>query len=989
MNTRRCAIFSFLLMISTILYAQPETYQWRNVAIGGGGFVTGIIPGRTEQNLIYARTDVGGAYRWDAANNVWVPLLDWISESESGYLGVESIAIDPQAPNKLYMLAGISYFNGGKSAILRSSDYGNTFSVTDITAQFKVHGNGMGRQNGEKLLVDAHNGNILYCGTRWSGLFKSTNAGVTWSRLPGLNVTTTPNENGISFVVLDESSVSAGVTQRIFAAVSRTGTNLYRSDDGGTNFSAVTGGPTDLMPQRAVLDGNGNLYITYANGAGPHGHWAVPEPFDKGQIWKYTIASGVWTNVTPTGATHPFSGISIDKSNSNRIIASTGNTWYLQENAYGDKIFITNNGGMSWTEVVARGFDLDPNGVSWIEGQSIHWAGSIEFDPFNSQRVLVASGNGIFVNDNIDATVGVWKFTVNGLEETVPLDLVSVPNGPVMSVIGDYDGFRHTDVTEFAAIHTPRMGTTPGLASATLNSNIMLRVGEKNVNNVASGELYFSTDMGVSWAKCPTVKGPKGFVALSPDGNIFFHCPAGSGVTYYSMDQGANWSSVTGLSIPDARIIADTRSRDKMYAYNSTSGTMWVSNDGGKSFFAAGSAGSGGSKLIRLAPGKEGDVWVALYSNGLTRSGNAGSSFSKVTGVTYCAAVGFGKEAPGQAYPAIYIWGTIDGVLGIHRSIDEGATWKRINDDAHEYGGPGNGQFISGDMNVYGRVYMSTAGRGIVYGESGLTCIPSNIFPNVRINNEFLRTSYAMVEAGTSLSLFPDAPGVGTWAWTGPDNFSSTDQEIPLSDIQSVNVGVYSVTYTNADDCISAVQTFLVDVNVKTASIAVTGENGVTSVDEKAGTLQMSAVILPSDATNKSVVWSISNGVGTATISPTGLLTAVSDGEVTVKATATDGSGVFGEADILITNQAITAIEDAWMSKISIYPNPFKTEITIISPSGIPHVRLLDIYGREVGNAFPTNENLRILSEQIPPGVYLLELTDNNNRHAIKKMIKY
>lgn len=64
----------------------------------------------------------------------------------------------------------------------------------------------------------------------------------------------------------------------------------------------------------------------------------------------------------------------------------------------------------------------------------------------------------------------------------------------------------------------------------------------------------------------------------------------------------------------------------------------------------------------------------------------------------------------------IYIWGTVGSVNGMFRSTDEGKNWIRINDDDHEYGGPGNGQFVVGDMNTFGRVYMSTAGRGIVMG---------------------------------------------------------------------------------------------------------------------------------------------------------------------------------------------------------------------------------------------------------------------------------
>jgi xyloglucan-specific exo-beta-1,4-glucanase len=86
--------------------------------------------------------------------------------------------------------------------------------------------------------------------------------------------------------------------------------------------------------------------------------------------------------------------------------------------------------------------------------------------------------------------------------------------------------------------------------------------------------------------------------------------------------------------------------------------------------------------------------------------------------VSQCNAVGFGKAASGASFPTVFIWGKVGtGVVGIYRSIDAGATWLRINDDQHQFGGPGNGQFIVGDLNVSGRVYMSTAGLGIVYGE--------------------------------------------------------------------------------------------------------------------------------------------------------------------------------------------------------------------------------------------------------------------------------
>ncbi len=71
------------------------------------------------------------------------------------------------------------------------------------------------------------------------------------------------------------------------------------------------------------------------------------------------------------------------------------------------------------------------------------------------------------------------------------------------------------------------------------------------------------------------------------------------------------------------------------------------------------------------------------------------------------------------------------------------------------------------------------------------------------------------------------------------------------------------------------------------------------------GTLQLTATVTPSDATNKTVTWSIVNGTGQATINTTGLVTAVSNGTVTARATANDGSGVVGSLVITISNQVI------------------------------------------------------------------------------------
>jgi photosystem II stability/assembly factor-like uncharacterized protein len=166
------------------------------------------------------------------------------------------------------------------------------------------------------------------------------------------------------------------------------------------------------------------------------------------------------------------------------------------------------------------------------------------------------------------------------------------------------------------------------------------------------------------------------------------------------------------------RVVADQVNPSRFYFYREATGEFWASDDGARSFRALGRTAPRGSTRICTVPEAEGHVWVALQGGGLARSADGGRTFSIAPRVDTCAAVGVGKPAPGSAVHTVFIWGKVTGgPLGVHRSTDGGETWQRVNDDAHEYGGPANGHFIVGDLNVFGRVYMSTAGRGIVFGE--------------------------------------------------------------------------------------------------------------------------------------------------------------------------------------------------------------------------------------------------------------------------------
>jgi hypothetical protein len=71
--------------------------------------------------------------------------------------------------------------------------------------------------------------------------------------------------------------------------------------------------------------------------------------------------------------------------------------------------------------------------------------------------------------------------------------------------------------------------------------------------------------------------------------------------------------------------------------------------------------------------------------------------------------------APGATYPAVYIAALVNGAWGVYRSDDAGTSWARVDDPQHQFGVINN---VAGDPRIYGRVYLGTGGRGIIYGDA-------------------------------------------------------------------------------------------------------------------------------------------------------------------------------------------------------------------------------------------------------------------------------
>lgn len=739
-----------LISFSQVGLAQKPSqalYTWKNVQIVGGGFVDGIIFHPSEKGLRYCRTDMGGAYRWEPGQNRWIPLLDWLSYEDTNLMGVESIALDPSNPDRLYMACG-TYTNPStpNGAILISDDRGKTFRR--INVPFKFGGNENGRGNGERKAVDPNNGNNLYLGTRHDGLWKSGDRGTTWSKVenfPDISEGELPDRNdpqywrkmgergsGVVFVVFDPKSGKAKKgSNNLYIGVSLMGkNNLFRTTDGGKTWEAIPGQPVQYRLNHAVLASDGVLYLSYGTNPGP-------ARMTDGGVWKFYTRTGEWTDITPEkpGQNKPFgyAAISVDARNPEVLIASSFGR------PGGEEIFRSLDGGKTWKGVFATGKKFDYTLAPYVEHTPIHWLFDIEIDPFDSNHAMFTTGYGGHETfDLTDADKGnptTWGIMSTGIEETVALELLSPPKGAqVITAIGDYCGFVHNDLDKpvpEGCFLNPHFGNTNGIACAEKNPDMVVRVGVSS-GHIKGTNIGYSLDGGKTWqpASLPESGSKLGHIAVSADGSSWIWTPDRS-VPYVTFDKGNTWNKVvlTGSSdnMPvNIRVIADRANPAKFYALDLFNGKIYSSTNGGTSFETRdlklpgdlprpGNRGDsrGGQDRIYATPGFENDLWIAAF-DGLYRSNQKCSEYLRLPKVQEIHAFGFGMAKPGTDYPAIYLIGVVDGVRGIFRSDDVAKTWTRINDDQHQWGLV---LHITGDPKKYGRVYVGTHGRGTFYGD--------------------------------------------------------------------------------------------------------------------------------------------------------------------------------------------------------------------------------------------------------------------------------
>ncbi len=671
-----------IIVICVYLSTQCLVAQliWKNVSTLGMGYVDGITINPISNDK-YVRTDVGGIFRFDEFNQKWINVFDnLITMNQRDISSVESFAIDKTTSGNNQVIYALSGNYGYKSYLLKSINNGQSWTINqDWDENRKVFGNGAWRCSGEKLAIDPNNSNIVYCGTRFDGLFKTTNSATNWSKVTSFLQTGgnggLPENGGISFVVFDPSTTisfnSQTVSKNIYVGLIDQG--IYRSNDGGATWCLLSNGFNINVynPVRAIFQNN-QLIVTLI---------ADNDAFD-GEVWQYTPnqinCSGTWTNKTPGLASNyncPF--FSKYKFNALAVRPGFPNTVYIASRGVTPrKIFYTENFDAplpDWkiltTEPISGYQNCIANykqsqfstPISWLASDGYDWVGDIVFDAIDNKKIWITSGNGVMKVTDISANP-VQITSVNEMKDLEILCVNSMISPPLPNTTPLYTSVMDVLALKYQNLETaamskldPTLGLGAGISLeySYQNPNTMALIGQNNDFPVSENRILKTNDGGATWQNINTQaqdcsNAPwGGNIAISATNinnmvwvpNFISSLPncltTIKNQPRYTTNGGATWSTCNAINFSTGNfpftfnstysigksLESDKVNGNKFYYYAMEGQTfvpkLWQSSDGGANWQvqSSGALPITGNGQLKANPFLENDIWFAPFNN--------------------------------------------------------------------------------------------------------------------------------------------------------------------------------------------------------------------------------------------------------------------------------------------------------------------------------------------------------------------------------------
>jgi photosystem II stability/assembly factor-like uncharacterized protein len=282
----------FLSVLSSTAQQVPEnTYQdlhWRMIGPFRGGRTRAAVGVPSQPNVFYLAQVNGGVWKSDDYGRTWIPIFDHESTQSIG-----AIAVAPSNPNVVYAGSGeglhrpdLSVGNG----IYKSTDAGKTWTHLGLRDGFQI----------PALAIDPRDPNKIFAAVlghpygpnEERGLFKSTDGGQTWQKAiykdenTGANdVEIDPSNPDVVYASMWEAREGPWEDNN---GVNGTGGGLFKSTDGGNTWHPLTNGlPKDLSQINVAIAPSDprRLYATIAIAFGP---LAFYRSDDAGESWSKT-----------------------------------------------------------------------------------------------------------------------------------------------------------------------------------------------------------------------------------------------------------------------------------------------------------------------------------------------------------------------------------------------------------------------------------------------------------------------------------------------------------------------------------------------------------------------------------------------------------------------------------------------------------------------------------------------------------------------------
>jgi hypothetical protein len=789
--------------ISTVPVFTPA---WQSLRMGAGGNLQGIHT--YSDGTILTHADTYGGYIYvpsgsctvdgtTYAASCWQQLVTTdsmpagsvtLAKAASLNVGVGEVIACPSNTQVLYMI--------WNHTVYVSTNRGANWVSTLKTTIQQVNG---GPLQLSWMACDPSNPDIVYLVTPSSGAFYTTNGrsggSSTWTQVSGI---ANANGNGGSVAFDPQSSVVGGVTQRLLISVA--GTGVYETTNGGApssgSFSLTTSSPTKVI--QLACDKFSQIWATESfNGT-------------SGQLFKYV--SSRWSTIKISGESQPIVAIVFDPNTG----GSVGSNHVILADVTGVIIASLDN-GTSWTGIGSVTFSSTAPQPVWLGVANLTGGGggpylninAIAIDP--SGNVWAASGTDVWETSNpivsgVVAKSLVWSTNTIGTDQLVTNQIIAPPGNSPITAVWDRGNFLIENPDVFPSIQYTNSKSFNQIEGA-WSTDYAAGTSNFIVSSLSSASAS-SSDGGNTWTLWPNMPAvgpsPGGMIAASTTTN-WVTMPGDSGggntVMYYTTNAASSWTRSTFPGSPNftganmghqnnrQALAADRVTAGEFYAVD-TAFNVYRSTDSGASFSlitAKRFDGNTGRDQLQSVPGQAGNLFfIPNLASGshMWKSTDQGSTWKKVPSggaLDRVAGFGFGAPKPGNSYPAIYAYANLSKVNGLYQSNDGGATWASINVPTSEKTWPYRTldavTWVSGDMNVYGRVYVGYAGSGSTYIDTSDAC-PwvnfSNVNPNAALTGTVTLTAqHSGLVPVSSVQFSVDGSNIGA-ALTGAGPYSNS-----------------------------------------------------------------------------------------------------------------------------------------------------------------------------------------------------------------------